>query len=338
MKQALTMKKIFTLFLGAALLASCVPTQQFRELSDKDNKLEKERDILMSENEKLTVENTEMSSRISQVNEEMERFEEDSLAMQKEIDKLKIEVDQLNRKYDDLQASHEALLQGNARETRRLLNQLQTTQEDLQKKEDRLRELEGNVNKGRQDITRMKAELEARNASLAELEKILNRKDSAVNALKESVSKALLGFEGQGLTVQMKNGKVYVSLDEKLLFKSGSYDVDPKGKQALMKLGLVLRDNSDVNIMIEGHTDNVPYRSGPVIKDNWDLSVLRATSVLKILLEDSGINPARLTASGRGEFQPVDPANTTEARSKNRRTEIILTPKLDELLKILESN
>ena len=333
-----TMKKIFILFFGLALLVSCVPTQQFRELSDKDNKLEKERDILMAENEKLTVENTEMSSQISMVIEEKERFKEDSLAMNAEIETLKTEVDQLKRKYDDLSASHEALLQGNARETRRLLNQLQSTQEDLQNKENRLRELEGNVNKGRQDITRMKAELEARNASLAELEMILNRKDSAVNALKESVSKALLGFEGQGLTVQMKNGKVYVSLDEKLLFKSGSYDVDPKGKQALVKLGRVLKDNSDVNIMIEGHTDNVPYRSGSVIKDNWDLSVLRATSVLKILLEDSGINPARLTASGRGEFQPIDPANTAEARSKNRRTEIILTPKLDELLKILESN
>jgi chemotaxis protein MotB len=136
----------------------------------------------------------------------------------------------------------------------------------------------------------------------------------------------------------MKNGKVYVSMDEKLLFRSGSYEVDARGRQALKELAGVLVANKDVNIMIEGHTDDVPYRSGPVIKDNWDLSVLRATSVLKILLEGGNIAPDRLTAAGRGEFQPVDRAKTAEARSRNRRTEIILTPNLDELLKILESN
>ena len=171
-----------------------------------------------------------------------------------------------------------------------------------------------------------------------ELQQILDRKDSAVNALKNKVSNALLGFEGQGLTVEMKNGKVYVSLDEKLLFRSGSYQVDPKGKQALNQLGTVLERNPDVNIMIEGHTDDVPYRGGGALKDNWDLSVMRATSVLKILLDNSRIEPSRLTAAGRGEYQPVDPANTAGARSRNRRTEIILTPKLDELLRILETN
>jgi len=326
------------IIIGLIAFVSCVPTQQFREVSDKSNKLENERDRLMAENEQLTVKNKEMSSKMDAVEEEKERFAEDSLKMSNEIAELQEEVSLLDRKYTDLQASYEALLQGNARETRRLLNQLQTAQEDLQKKEERLRELEGNVNEGRQDITRMRAELEARNARLAELEQILNRKDSAVNALKESVSDALLGFEGQGLRVHMKNGKVYVSMDEKLLFKSGSYDVDPKGRQALQKLGRVLKENKDVNIMIEGHTDNVPYRSGSVIKDNWDLSVLRATSVLKILVETSGISATRLTASGRGEYQPVDRANTPEARSKNRRTEIILTPKLDELFKILDSH
>ena len=332
------MKTSYKLVIIFLLLSSCVPTQQFREISDKGNKLEVERDQMMMENEQLTVENTEMSAKMNLVAAEKDKFVEDSIRLYNEISVLKTEIDKLNRQHNDLQATHEALLQGNARETTRLLNQLQNTQEDLQTKEGRLRELETNVNEGRHDITRMRAELEARNAKLAELERILNRKDSAVNALKESVSRALMGFEGKGLTVERKNGKVYVSMDEKLLFQSGSYDVDARGKQALSDLAGVLARNKDVNIMIEGHTDDVPYRSGAVIRDNWDLSVLRATSVLKILLESGNIDSDRITAAGRGEFQPVDFSNTPEARSRNRRTEIILSPKLDELLKLLESN
>lgn len=332
------MRKLYILVFIVAGFSSCVPTQQFREVSDKSNKLVVDRDQLMMENEQLTVENTEMRAKMKYVKEEKDQFVKDSLRLHKEITGLKAEIDKLTRQHNDLKSTHEALLQGNARETRRLLNQLQSTQADLQKKEELLKDLEGNVMAGRQDITRMRAELEARNAKLMELENILIRKDSAVNALKESVSKALMGFEGQGLTVEMKNGKVYVSMDEKLLFRSGSYDVDARGKQALQDLGRVLERNRDVNIMIEGHTDDVPYRSGSVIKDNWDLSVLRATSVLKILSESGKINSSRLTAAGRSEFQPVDSAKTPEARSKNRRTEIILSPKLDELLRILEAN
>jgi chemotaxis protein MotB len=332
------MNRILIILISILFLASCVPPQRFKEVNRKSNNLEEERDRLMMENEQLTVENTEMKARMDYVEEQQERFTEDSLKLAMKINDLQTELNRLTRKYNDLQASHQALLEGNARETRRLLNQLQTAQENLQRKEDRLRELEDNVTEGRQDVTRMRAELEARNARLAELERILNRKDSAVNALKESVSNALMGFEGQGLTVEMKNGKVYVSMDEKLLFRSGSYEVDARGRQALRDLAGVLERNKDVNIMIEGHTDDVPYRSGSVIQDNWDLSVLRATSVLKILMESGNIDPSRLTAAGRGEYQPVEPAKTSTARSKNRRTEIILTPKLDELLRILESN
>ncbi len=338
MLKLIKMKRIIVIILSSAFLASCVPTQRFKEVNKKSNTLEEERDRLMMENEQLTVENTEMKSRMDYVDRQQERFTEDSLVLAGEINELQASVNNLTRKYNDLQASHEALLKGNARETRRLLNQLQTAQENLQQKEQRLRELEDNVTEGRRDVTRMRAELEARNARLAELERILNRKDSAVNALKESVSRALMGFEGQGLTVEMKNGKVYVSMDEKLLFRSGSYEVDARGRQALNDLAGVLERNKDVNIMIEGHTDDVPYRSGAVIKDNWDLSVLRATSVLKILMQSGNISPSRITAAGRGEFQPVEMSKTSQARSRNRRTEIILTPKLDELLKILESS
>lgn len=332
------MKKNILLLIMASSMLSCVPTKQFKEVNQKSNQLETERDDLMGDNERLTVENTEMRSKMDQVENQIEQFVEDSIRNYELKEKLNNEIASLRRKYDDLQSTHDALLQGNARETRRLLGQLQTTQEDLQKKEDRLRDLEANMNERRLELNRLSAELEARNAKMGELQRILSRKDSAVNALRESVSRALTGFEGQGLTVETRNGKVYVSMDEKLLFRSGSYDVDSQGRKALKELAKVLERNKDVNIMIEGHTDDVPYRSGATIKDNWDLSVLRATSVLKILLEDGNIAPSRLTAAGRGETQPIDPAKTATARAKNRRTEIILTPRLDELLKILETN
>lgn len=331
-------KTAIFLILAIFFSTACVPTQRFKEVSDKSNKLEEERDRLISENEKITVDNTEMKAVQKRQMSERQRFVEDSIRQYQSIDSLKKENDRISRKYDDLSSSHEALLQGNARETTRLLNQLQSTQEDLMGKEERLKALEETVSTERQDITRLRAELEARNIKLNELERILFKKDSAVMALKESVSKALLGFEGQGLTVQMKNGKVYVSLDEKLLFRSGSTTVDSKGVQALQKLSKVLESNKDVSIMIEGHTDDVPFTKGSSIKDNWDLSVMRATSVVRILLEGSSIDPLRLTAAGHAEFMPVDPSKTPEARTKNRRTEIILTPKLDELLKILETN
>jgi chemotaxis protein MotB len=146
----------------------------------------------------------------------------------------------------------------------------------------------------------------------------------------------LLGFEGQGLTVTRRDGKVYVSLEEQLLFKTGSTVVDPNGVRALQQLAVVLANNPDISIMIEGHTDNVPFRQGSSIKDNWDLSVMRATSIVRILLGAANIEPTRITVAGRGEFLPVDPADTPEARRKNRRTEIILSPDLSELYRILE--
>jgi len=330
-------KILFWSLMLALVLSSCVPTRQFRELDDKSQGLEETRDELMAENERLTVENTEMKANADKVKDQREKFSADSLQMRKAIAELEKERAQLERKYEDLEASHDALLKGNARETKRLLGELQSTQDDLARKESMLKNLEGNVNEQRQDLLRLRAELDARNARLVEMERMLYRKDSVMNALKETVQKALMGFEGQGLTITQKNGMVYVSLDEKLLFKSGSTDVDPNGQRALQQLATVLARNPDIRIMIEGHTDNVPFRKGSSIKDNWDLSVMRATSIVRILLDGTGIDPKRITAAGRGEFVPLDSADTPEARAKNRRTEIILSPNLDELYRLLQN-
>jgi chemotaxis protein MotB len=330
------MKRILYIVIGLALLGSCVPTSEFTQLSDKSNSLQTERDGLMVENEFLTVENREMRSKIDQVEEQRQRITEDSIRIHKQLEDLEKELAQLERKYGDLESTHEALLRGNARETRRLLNELQTTQEDLAAKQRLLKELEANVAGQRQDVNQLQAELEARNARLMEMEEMLYQKDRILDDLRQKVADALMGFEGQGLTVTRKNGKVYVSMDEKLLFKSGSTVVDPNGVKALRQLAQVLARNPDIDIMIEGHTDDIPFRKGSSIKDNWDLSVLRATSIVRILLDGSGIDPVRLTVGGRGEFLPVDSANTPEARRKNRRTEIILSPDLSEVFRILE--
>ncbi|MEN8202192.1 MAG: OmpA family protein [Bacteroidota bacterium] len=330
------MRKIVYILVGAVLLGSCVPMGEFTQLSNKSNNLQNDRDNLMAENEKLTVENREMKARIDHVEEQQQKIIEDSIRIHNRVTALEKEVSQLERQYADLESTHDALLRGNARETRRLLNELQTTQEDLSRKEQLLKELEANVAAQRQDVSQLQAELEARNARLMEMEEMLYQKDKVLDDLREKVAEALMGFEGQGLTVTRKDGKVYVSLDEKLLFKSGSTVVDPNGVRALQQLAVVLAGNPEIDIMIEGHTDDVPFRKGSSIKDNWDLSVLRATSIVRILLDGSGIEPTRLTVAGRGEFLPVDPAKTSEARRKNRRTEIILSPDLSEVFKILE--
>lgn len=170
---------------------------------------------------------------------------------------------------------------------------------------------------------------------MQKLTAMVNRQDSLMKNLKKKVSDALTNFEGKGLSVVNKNGRVYVSMDEKLLFKSGSYDVDSKGIQALNSIGDFLVENKDIHVVIEGHTDNVPYTGNGYLLDNWDLSVKRATAIVRALIGNKNIDPARITASGRAEYVPLDPADTKEARQKNRRTEIILSPNMDELMKAL---
>lgn len=333
-------KKIIQIlvFLFLVYLSSCVSTKKYAELEEKTINCEIERDKFSSENEQLNVENTEMKERIRQLKDKLSVLKEDSMAMQEDIGELRHELKTMKKRYNELQDAQEALVKGSQRETKKLLEQLQTTQEDLQKREDRLKNLQVSVDEKQRNLKRLQQEMEQKNARLTELERVLARKDSAVSALKRKVSAALMGFEDEGLSVEQKNGKVYVSMEEKLLFGSGSTQIGAEGIKALKQLAGVLEKNKDINVMIEGHTDDVPYISDEAIKDNWDLSVKRATSVIRIMLEHSDIDPQRLTAAGRGEYMPVDPAKTPEARRKNRRTEIILSPKLEELFKILESN
>jgi chemotaxis protein MotB len=217
-------------------------------------------------------------------------------------------------------------------------SELSLTKEQLELKESQLRKLEQELNLKKQTLDELEQELKEKEKRILELESMLVRRDSTLNDLKKKISSALFDYEDKGLNVIMKDGKIYVSLEESLMFPSGSWAVDKRGEEALSRLAKVLEANPDISIIVEGHTDDVPYRGRGEVKDNWDLSVMRATAVVKILLQKGNINPSRITAAGRGEYAPIDPAKTAEARQKNRRTEIILTPKIDELIEILKTD
>ncbi|WP_129718286.1 flagellar motor protein MotB [Pedobacter sp. SYP-B3415] len=208
---------------------------------------------------------------------------------------------------------------------------------DLQK---RFGEMDANYAKLRSnsstEISKLSDDLKKREARLKEVEEILRKRDAATNQLKEKLQQALLGFTKSGLTVEIKNGKVYVSLTDKLLFPSGSIIIDEKGRQALAQLAKVLKEQPEINIAVEGHTDSQKITNLGQIKDNWDLSVLRATSVVRFLTENEKVESVRMTATGKGEFQPLGPNTSAEGRSRNRRIEIVLSPKLDELYDLIK--
>jgi chemotaxis protein MotB len=326
-------------------LQACVPARSLEESKEREKKCTDELNAVKSEAINVKTKLTEFEEENTQIKKRISSLQNDTMVLGKTLRLMSSNYDKLNQTYELLLAKNRDIMKENSEDNKKLMTNLQLSQEQLQLEQDALKllktDLEGKkkaLDETSKALEQTKEELAIREKKVNELQQILSSKDSTVNALKKKVSGALMGFENNGLTVEKKNGKVYVSLEERLLFASGSTTVDPKGVEALKSLGKVLEQNPDINILIEGHTDNVPYTGTGLIKDNWDLSVLRATSIVKILLSNSKIDPKRLMASGRGEFFPLDPANNAEARKKNRRTEIILTPKLDEILKVLETN
>jgi chemotaxis protein MotB len=336
---------VVSLSIIVLLISACVPAKEFQALQDRNVKCEEEREKFSIENESLHVSSKELRLQHDILKAEVKQLETDSLSRSIEVNRLKDQNQRLTSRYEELQELQKSFMAGSQQETRKVLTQLQNTQEELQVKEDALKELDRQLNLRRRNLeelqanlNKMKGDLDERNARIGEMEQILSRKDSAVNALRSVVSKALFGFEGKGLSVQLKNGKVYVSLEEQLMFTSGSHAVDANGVKALKQLIPVLEQSPDINILVEGHTDELPFPPRGELIDNWDLSVKRATSIVRILLQNTTIDPARISASGRSQYHPIETSKTAEARKKNRRTEIILTPKLDELLEILETN
>ena len=246
--------------------------------------------------------------------------------------------DSLQNRTVNLEATVSSLQADTARlhhEIADLKGQLGTLNDNYNKLNFNYNELNDKYNATSTKVTKLSGDLEAREARLKEVEDILHKQDAASQALKDKLQQALLGFQQNGLTVDIRNGKVYVSLTDKLLFPSGSITIDEKGKQALKQLAAVLNKEPDINIAVEGHTDDKKVINLGQIKDNWDLSVLRATSVTRYLSEMEGVDPHRLTATGKSQYQPIDATGTPEALAKNRRIEIVLTPKLDELYNLI---
>ncbi|MGO4819926.1 MULTISPECIES: OmpA family protein [unclassified Flavobacterium] len=307
-------KRISLGLLVLTLATSCVSKKIYTDLENKFTDLKKENRSLADENADLLLAKNQL--------------ELDQDALKNEMNKVKAERDKsladyaaLNTKMAVLQDSYKALEK----------NSNEALQANMSKNRDLLAELDA---KGK--ALAIEQERLSKSAQrLQELESLIAAKEAAMKKLKETLSNALNSFEGKGLTVEQKNGKVYVSMENKLLFNSGSWSVGPEGKKAVVEVGKVLGDNPDISVLIEGHTDNDGFSSSGPIANNWDLSTKRATAIVAILSENGKINKQNLTAAGRGEFSPLASNATAEGKAKNRRIEIILTPRLDEIAEML---
>ncbi|MBP6391556.1 MAG: OmpA family protein [Flavobacteriales bacterium] len=296
-----------------ASLTACVPARKYEELNSQVAGLRAEAENALAKAREAEAAYAEQQGHVGDVARRVRLLEQDTSTMGTSLRKMQVQYDKINELNDELLDKYNKLLAGDRSENRKLLTDLEALRLDLQNKED--------------SIARSSERLAEREAKLAELQAELARKDAAMRELKDRVSKALTGFEGKGLTVVQKDGRIYVSLENKLLFPSGSAAVDKQGREALVSLAKAIQDDRDISILVEGHTDTDKILPGSTFKDNWDLSVARATSVVRILQESSSIQPLRITAAGRSEFVPLDPAD----KAKNRRIEVILTPDLRSL-------
>lgn len=307
-------KKVSIGLLVLALSTSCVSKKIYNDLENKFADLKKE-------NRSLADENSNLQQGKNKAELERDGLKSDLDKNKADLAKLKAEYAAAQEQFKALQDSYVALeknssdaLQSNLKKNRDLLSQLDEKGKALALEQDRL-------SKSAQ--------------RLQELEDLIAAKEASMKKLKETLSKALNSFEGKGLTVEQKNGKVYVSMENKLLFNSGSWAVGSEGKKAVVELGKVLGDNPDIAVLIEGHTDDDAFSASGPIADNWDLSTKRATAIVAILSENKKINKQNLTAAGRGEFSPLASNATADGKAKNRRIEIILTPRLDAIAEML---
>lgn len=307
-----------TVIFSSLLVSSCVSSKVHKDLQSRY-------DNLQSKNSKLSQDlkqtKTSGEKELASLQAEYDGLKAERDQLQKDFELASGRYESLKNSYDALEANSSSALAENSRQNRELLAELDQKEKTLATEQARLEKLQ-------KDLT-------ARINRINELESLIAAKDAKMNALKTAVSNALTNFEGKGLTVEQRDGKVYVSMENKLLFSSGSWAVNSEGRKAVQQLGSVLAQNPDIAVLIEGHTDNVPYGGSGQLNDNWDLSTKRATSIVQILQENKGIDPQNLTAAGRGEFAPIAQNSTAEGKAKNRRIEVILAPKLDEISQML---
>jgi len=310
------MKNYFTLLVIGLLFSSCVSSKIFNEIESRYAKLKLDHTTLEKENAQLIINYDSLRYHLGTLENENKQLGQ-SLATTSNT------LANLQEAYTALEQNSSTALQESIEKNNGLLEQIQIKESELLADRNRLDSL--------------KKELGDRIVRVEELEGLIAEKEQLMNALKNSLSEALLSFEGNGLSVVQKNGKVYVSMENKLLFQSGSWKVGPTGKDALKQLSAVLAANPEIAITIEGHTDTDPYVGNASLSGNWDLSAKRATEIVKILLKNKAIQPENLTAAGRGEYLPVASNKNTSGRAKNRRIEVILSPKLDKISDLLEA-
>lgn len=331
------MKNLLIVFsLTILTISSCVSPKIHNALVSNFEDTERNLSKIEQENLKLSDQIEEINAKIKLLQEKVYNLRNDSIQNGNSLVLLQDKFDELNTAYDLLVSKNTRQMSEKAKETKLLLEQLDEAQSKLLKKEDELNELSLTLRQKENELNKAQKDLNERSERVIVLEKIIQEKDSSVTAIKNKVQKALTGLEGDGLTIEQRNGKIYISLEEDLLFESGKYIINQNGVNALNKLSSALANQLDLEILVEGHTDNIQGSGRGAIKDNWDLSVMRATSVVKILLENQAINPLQLTAAGRGEHNPIATNETPEGRKMNRRIEMILSPSLDDLYDILE--
>lgn len=314
-------KRVTIILLTIATISSCVSPKVYKELEDKYASLKKENRNLQTEFEDLKKAHNKLNNEYDDLIQSYEAAKSEAAQLTSELEVLASKYDNLQNSYDALESNSSATIAENSKKNRELLAQLEAKEQALAFENQRLETL--------------KKQIEDREKRINELEGVIAAKEASMRNLKDAISRALTDFEGNGLTVEQRDGKVYVSMENKLLFKSGSWAVGTEGRRAVEQLGSVLAQNPDIAILIEGHTDNVPYTGSGQLKGNWDLSTKRATAIVNILRENNSIKPENLTAAGRGEFAPVASNDTAAGKAKNRRIEVILAPKLDELSKLL---
>ena len=322
------MKNIFLLSLFTALLFSaCVPSKKYNELLEREKACSEELAKYKKSSSDYEVLSKDLQTKYDLAAKEVSRLRGDTNNLGNQMRLLKREQETLEAQYEALENSFDKLKSLSAKETATLQTELEQKTKELQRKEDALLRLD-------QELKAKQALLEEREKRVNELEEAIRKKDAKIQLLKARVANALRNFENQGLTVVQKNGKIYVSLEAKLLFNSGSTKVEDEGKEALVELARVLETERDLEIVVEGHTDTDKLNSSVSPKNNWELSVLRATSVVEIMLGNSNMSPTQIIAAGRSEYHPVDPAD----KAKNRRIEIIISPNLNELFEIISDD
>jgi len=321
------MKKIIGTTFILGIIAACVPLKKYQELEANYNKCVEDQNGYKTSSIDYENKVKELESQLDLMTANAEKNKTEITKLKEDYKNLQVEYDKqvelqtiLEKKYSNLQSD-------GSEESSKLIRDLEGTRIELQRKEDRLNELEKELN-AREKV------LDEKEKRIKELEDIIATQQESTRLLKEKIAEALLGFKDKGLTVEERDGKIYVSMEAKLLFASGKTDVSSEGEKALIDLAKVLETQDDIEILVEGHTDSDPLKSANHPTDNWELSVLRATSCVKIMLDHSNMNPKTIIAGGRSEYHPVD----VNDKSKNRRIEIIITPNLKELMSLISND